>query len=218
MKKTLVLTVDSQQPDLDKIKIAAELIRKGGLVAFPTETVYGLGANALNAKAVLSLFEAKNRPLDNPPIVHVCDSQDVHRLAEKVTDEAERLMEVFWPGPLTLILRRSKIVPDVTVAGLDTIAVRMPRHNVALALIRESGCPISAPSANLAGKPSPTSAKHVLDDLDGRIDAVLDAGPTHIGVESTVLDLTVEPPQVLRPGGTPYEALLNAVGRVELPM
>lgn len=216
MKKTLVLTVDSQQPDLDKIKIAAELIRKGGLVAFPTETVYGLGANALNAKAVLSLFEAKNRPLDNPPIVHVCDSRDVRRLAEEVTDEAERLMEVFWPGPLTLVLRRSKIVPDVTVAGLDTIAVRMPRHNVALALIRESGCPISAPSANLAGKPSPTSAKHVLDDLDGRIDAVLDAGPTHIGVESTVLDLTVDPPQVLRPGGTPYEALLNAVGRVEL--
>jgi L-threonylcarbamoyladenylate synthase len=216
MKKTLVFTVDSQQPDLEKIKIAAKFIRKGGLVAFPTETVYGLGADALNAKAVLSLFEAKSRPLDNPPIVHVCKFEDVNTLAEKVSEEAKRLMKTFWPGPLTLILKRSHAVPDVTVAGLDTIAVRMPRHNVALALIRESGCPISAPSANLAGKPSPTSARHVLDDLDGRIDAILDAGPTHIGVESTVLDLTVDPPQVLRPGGTPYEDLLNAVRRVEL--
>jgi L-threonylcarbamoyladenylate synthase len=146
----------------------------------------------------------------------VCKIEDVNTLAEKVSGEAKRLMKTFWPGPLTLILKRSNTVPDVTVAGLDTIAIRMPRHNVALALIRESGCPISAPSANLAGKPSPTSARHVLDDLGGRIDAILDAGPTHIGVESTVLDLTVDPPQVLRPGGTPYEDLLNAVRRVEL--
>jgi len=216
MKKTLVLTVDSQQPEREKISIAAEFIKKGGLVAFPTETVYGLGANALNPKAVLALFTAKSRPLDNPPIVHVCDLNDVYMLAEEVPDKAEELMKAFWPGPLTLILKHSKVVPNLTVAGLDTIAIRMPRHNVALALIRESGCPISAPSANLAGKPSATSAKHVLDDLDGRIDAVLDSGPTHIGVESTVLDLEVDPPQVLRPGGTPYEALLNALGKVEL--
>jgi len=214
--KTIVLKVDSQRPEKGKIRVATDFIRKGGLVAFPTETVYGLGADALNAEAVLRLFEAKKRPLDNPPIVHVCDVKDVYRLAEDVSPEAERLMKKFWPGPLTLIFRRSKLVPDATVAGLDTIAVRMPRHSVALALIRESGCPISAPSANLAGKPSPTSARHVLDDLDGRIDAVLDAGPTVIGVESTVLDLTVDPPQVLRPGGTPFEILKKVLSSVEL--
>jgi L-threonylcarbamoyladenylate synthase len=216
MKKTLLLEVDSQEPDPEKIRIAADFIKKGGLVAFPTETVYGLGADALNAEAVLALFEAKKRPLDNPPIVHVCAVKDVSRLARTIPRKAEGLMKQFWPGPLTLIFIRSRIVPDVTVAGLDTIAVRMPRHRVALALIRESGCPIAAPSANLAGKPSPTSARHVLDDLDGRIDVVLDAGSTSVGVESTVLDLTVDPPQVLRPGGTPFEILVKALGRVEL--
>jgi len=215
-KKTIVLKVDSQNPDRKKIRIAADFIKKGGLVAFPTETVYGLGANALNPKAVLALFEAKRRPLDNPPIVHVGNIKDVHRLAKKVPPKAERLIEAFWPGPLTLIFKRSEIVPDVTVAGLDTIAIRMPKHNVALALLKESSCAIAAPSANLAGKPSPTTARHVLDDLDGRIDAVLDAGPTRIGVESTVLDLTIDPPQILRPGGTPYEDLKKILGRVRL--
>lgn len=216
MKKTLVLAVDAQNPEMDKIRKAADFIKRGGLVAFPTETVYGLGADALNATAIRSLFEAKRRPLDNPPIVHVCDAKDVYRLAKTVPAKAELLMRQFWPGPLTLIFEHSSIVPSVTVAGLDTIAVRMPRHDVALALIKESGCPIAAPSANLAGKPSPTLARHVLEDLDGLIDAVLDAGPTHIGVESTVLDLTVDPPQVLRPGGTPFEALLKLLKRVEL--
>jgi len=216
MKKTLVLAVDAQNPEMDKIRKAADFIKRGGLVAFPTETVYGLGADALNATAIRSLFEAKRRPLDNPPIVHVCDAKDVYRLAKTVPAKAELLMRRFWPGPLTLIFEHSSIVPSVTVAGLDTIAVRMPRHDVALALIKESGCPIAAPSANLAGKPSPTLARHVLEDLDGLIDAVLDAGPTHIGVESTVLDLTVDPPQVLRPGGTPFEALLKSLERVEL--
>ncbi len=216
MKKTLLLKVDSQEPDIEKICIAANFIKKGGLVAFPTETVYGLGADALNPKAVLSLFKAKKRPLDNPPIVHVGNAKDIQRLVKNVPPKAERLMKKFWPGPLTLIFKRSIIVPDVTVAGLDTIAIRMPKHNVALALIRKSGCPIAAPSANLAGKPSPTSAKHVLDDLNGRIDAVLDAGPTCIGVESTVLDLTVDPPQILRPGGTSYEVLKEVLGKVEL--
>lgn len=214
--KTLVLKVDPQNPQMKKIHKAADFIRKGGLVAFPTETVYGLGADALNSKAVLKIFSAKKRPLDNPPIVHVCDVKSVHRLVEETPPVAEKLMREFWPGPLTLIFKRSSIVPEVTVAGLDTIAIRMPKHDVALALIRESGRPISAPSANLAGKPSPTSAKHVLDDLDGRIDAVLDAGPTEIGVESTVLDLTVAPPQVLRPGGTSYEVLKKALSNVEL--
>ncbi len=210
------MKVDSQTPDPKKVRVAADLIKKGGLVAFPTETVYGLGADALNPRAVMSLFEAKQRPLDNPPIIHVGNARDVSKLVKEVSDTAERLMETFWPGPLTLIFHRSEVVPSVTVAGLDTVAIRMPKHNVALALIKESGCPIAAPSANLAGRPSPTSAEHVMADLDGRIDAVLDAGPTNIGVESTVLDLTVDPPQVLRPGGTPYEALQEALGRVEL--
>ena len=214
--KTLVLKVDPRRPDKKKINIAANLIRKGGIVAFPTETVYGLGADALNAKAVAAVFKAKKRPFDNPPIVHVSDLKDVYRLATDVPPRARRLMMEFWPGPLTLIFRHSKIVPDVTVAGLDTIAIRMPKHNVALALIKESGCPISAPSANLSGKPSPTTVEHVLEDLDGRIDAILDAGPTSIGVESTVLDLTVDPPQVLRPGGTPFEALKATIEKVEL--
>ena len=216
MKKTLVLKVDSQRPELDKIRLAASLIRRGGLVAFPTETVYGLGADAFNQKAVLRLFRAKKRPLDNPPIVHVAESKSVYQLAKEIPPSAQRLMEQFWPGPLTLILKRSDLVPDVTVAGLDTIAVRMPRHEVALALIRESGCPVAAPSANLAGKPSPTSAEHVLADLDGRIDTVLDSGPTVVGVESTVLDMTVGPPEVLRPGGTSYELLKSFLGNVKL--
>jgi L-threonylcarbamoyladenylate synthase len=216
MKRTIVLQINPQKPDTEKIRIAADIIKKGGLVAFPTETVYGLGADALNPKAVFALFTAKKRPLDNPPIVHVSNTDDVCKLAKTVPSAAKKLMKRFWPGPLTLIFPRSEIVPSVTVAGLDTIAVRMPKHNVALALIRESRCPIAAPSANLAGKPSPTSAKHVLEDLNGRIDAILDAGSTSIGVESTVVDLTVDPPQVLRPGGTSFEVLKKTVGRLEL--
>ncbi len=211
-----MLKVDPRRLEAEKIRVAAEFIKKGRLVAFPTETVYGLGADALNAKAVLALFKVKKRPLDNPPIVHVGDAKDVFRLVKEIPPKAEMLMNTFWPGPLTLIFRRSTIVPDIAVAGLDTIAVRMPKHDVALSLIRESGCPISAPSANLAGRPSPTTAGHVLTDLDGKIDAVLDAGPTVIGVESTVLDLTANPPQVLRPGGTPYEVLRKFLGDVEL--
>jgi L-threonylcarbamoyladenylate synthase len=216
MKQTLVLKVNPQKPSIKKVHVAANIIKKGGLVAFPTETVYGLGADALNSKAVLALFEAKKRPLDNPPIVHVENTSDVHALAEQVPPKAEKLMKKFWPGPLTLVFKRSEKVPDVTVAGLETIAIRMPQHAVALALIKESRCPIAAPSANLAGKPSPTSAKHVFDDLNGRIDAILDGGPTRIGVESTVLDLSVNPPQILRPGGTSLEALRRVLGDVKL--
>jgi len=216
MKKTLMLKVNPRKPEIQKLQIAAEFIKKGGLVAFPTETVYGLGADALNPKAVLTLFEAKKRPLDNPPIVHLENARDVYRLAKTVPSKAEGLMEKFWPGPLTLVLERSEIVPDVTVAGLDTVAVRMPKHNVALELIKQSGCPIAAPSANLAGKPSPTTAQHVFDDLNGRIDAILDGGPTRIGVESTVLDLSVKPPQILRPGGISFEALKEFLGDVRL--
>lgn len=216
MKQTVMLKVDSQKPDIKQVQVAAKILREGGLVAFPTETVYGLGADALNSKAVLTMFKAKKRPLDNPPIVHVENINDVYKLAEQVPPKADRLMKEFWPGPLTLVFKRSKVVPDVTVAGLDTVAVRMPNHPVALALIKESRCFIAAPSANLAGKPSPTSAEHVFADLNGRIDAILDGGPTRIGVESTVLDLSAEPVMVLRPGGTSLEALSRVLGDVKL--
>jgi L-threonylcarbamoyladenylate synthase len=185
-------------------------------VAFPTETVYGLGTDALNADAVLALFAAKNRPLDNPPIVHVAEVSQVYKLAETVSAKAELLMQQFWPGPLTLVMKRFPTVPNVTTAGLETVAIRMPRHKIALALIRESKTPIAAPSANLAGKPSPTLAAHVFGDLNGRKEVILDGGPTKIGVESTVLDVSVDPPMLLRPGGTPLEALKKAVGEVVL--
>jgi len=216
VKGTLLLKVDSKRPEIEKIRVAANVIRKGGIVAFPTETVYGLGADALNPEAVMKVFEAKRRPADNPVIVHVAKREDVYRLVINVPRAAERLMAQFWPGPLTLVLKRSKIVPDITVVGLDTIAIRMPSNKVALALIRESMTPIAAPSANLAGKPSPTTAKHVIDDLAGRIDVILDTGPTKIGVESTVIDMTASIPQILRPGGTPYEKLKSVLGEVKL--
>ncbi len=216
MTKTIILKVNPHKPEAAKVRVAAEFIKKGGLAAFPTETVYGLGADALNPTAVLALFKAKKRPLDNPPIVHVENVDDVYKLAKHVPPNAELLMKQFWPGPLTLVLERSDKVPDVTVAGLTTVAIRMPKNKVALALIRDSQCPIAAPSANLAGKPSPTTAQHVFDDLKGRIDAILDGGSTCIGVESTVLDLSANPPLVLRPGGTPFEALKKALGNVKL--
>ncbi len=179
------------------------MIRSGGLVAFPTETVYGLGANALDAGAVARIYEAKQRPLNDPLIVHIADSTDLATLIGPTAPGAliEKLTRAFWPGPLTLVLPRSSRVPSIVSAGLDTIAVRMPDHPVALALIRASGVPIAAPSANRFGHVSPTTAQHVLDDLDGRIDLVLDGGSTPIGVESTVLDLTTRPLRILRPGG-----------------
>lgn len=216
MKQTLLLKVDPQTPDPQTIQQAADILRRGGLVAFPTETVYGLGADALNGEAVLALFEAKQRPLDNPPIVHVADPSDVAPLVTEVSAKARMLMEKFWPGPLTLLFKHSKLVPKVSVAGLDTIAIRLPSHPVAQAVIRQSRCPIAAPSANLAGKPSPTTAAHVYEDLNGRIDAIIDGGATAIGVESTVVDLTSDPPMLLRPGGTPYEALKAVLGNLKL--
>jgi len=216
VKGTLWLKVKSKKPEINKIRIAAGVIKNGGIVAFPTETVYGLGADALNPEAVMKVFEAKNRPADDPLIVHIAKKEDMHRLARSVPKTAEKLMVQFWPGPLTLVLKRSQLVPDITVAGLDTVAIRMPSNEVALALIRRSNTPISAPSANLFGKPSPTTAGHVINDLAGRIDVILDAGPTKIGIESTVIDMTTPIPQILRPGGTPYEKLKSVLGKVEL--
>lgn len=214
--KTLLLKIDPQNPEPSVIQKTACILQEGGLVAFPTETVYGLGADALNGNAVLSLFEAKQRPLDNPPIVHIAEVKDVYPLVLEVTKKAELLMEKFWPGALTLVFKRSGKVPDVTAAGLDTIAVRMPRHPVALALIRATRRPIAAPSANLAGKPSPTTAQHVYDDLNGRINAILDGGSTNIGVESTVVDLSVDPPMLLRPGGVSFEVLKQVLPDIVL--
>jgi len=214
--KTILLKVEPENPDLTKIQVAAEIIRNGGLVAFPTETVYGLGADALNPEAVAALFEAKKRPLDNPPIIHVANVNEIDVLVEEVPQKARLLMETFWPGPLTLIFKRSTKVPSLTTAGLDTIAIRIPNHKVALALINQSQRPIAAPSANLAGKPSPTTAQHVCEDLGGRIDVIIDGGATKIGVESTVVDLSVDPPLLLRPGGTSFETLKRSLGSLEL--
>jgi len=208
--------VNREKPEKPKIKAAADVIRNGGLVAFPTETVYGLGADALNAEAVKRIYVAKKRPLDNPIIIHVATKQETLQLTENIPSKARKLMSVFWPGPLTLVLKASEKVPKAILGGLDTVAVRMPRHNVALALIRESRVPIAAPSANLSGRPSPTTAEHVKQDLDGRIEMILDGGPTNIGIESTVLDVTVDPPEILRPGGTSYEDLVKVISQVKI--
>ncbi len=202
-------------PD-ERLKVAARLIVEGKLVAFPTETVYGLGADALNERAVRRIFEAKGRPADNPLIIHIAESEWLFELAREVPEVALRLAERFWPGPLTLVLPKGEKVPSVTTGGLDTVAVRMPAHPIALELIRLSGRPIAAPSANISGKPSPTEADHVVDDFYGRIECIIDGGPTPIGVESTVLDLTGEVPVLLRPGGLPLEDIERVIGRVDV--
>lgn len=205
--KTRVLKIDSRQPDAAIIREAAAVVRAGGLVAFPTETVYGLGANALDANAISRIFSAKQRPAADPVIAHIVDRAQVDRLAINIPPSAYPLADTFWPGPLTLVLRRAPNVPANIAAGLDTIAVRMPAHPVARALIQAAGVPIAAPSANTFSRPSATAARHVLEDLDGHVDVVLDGGTTTIGLESTVLDLTGETPLILRPGGITLEAL-----------
>jgi L-threonylcarbamoyladenylate synthase len=204
---TLLLTVDPTTPDAATIARAARVIRAGSLVAFPTETVYGLGAHALNAEAVARIFHAKQRPSTDPLIVHVADLADLPPLVREIPPVVDELARRFWPGPLTLVLPRSARVPDLVTSGQPTVAVRVPSHPVAQALIRAAGVPIAAPSANRFSRPSPTTADHVLADLAGRVDVVLDGGAAAIGVESTILDLTSDPPAVLRPGGVPVEAL-----------
>ncbi|ACA60638.1 Sua5/YciO/YrdC/YwlC family protein [Candidatus Desulforudis audaxviator MP104C] len=212
--RTIHWRVDPDFPDRRTITAAAALIREGGLVAFPTETVYGLGANALDRQAVKRVFAVKGRPDDNPLIVHVGERAEISGLVRDLPPSAEKLIGLFWPGPLTLVLPRSDRVSPAVTAGLDKVAVRMPAHPVALALIREAGVPVAAPSANTSGRPSPTTAAHVLEDLDGRIEAVLDGGPVPVGVESTVLDLTVSPPVILRPGGVTGRQLAAVLGAV----
>ncbi len=211
---TLILKVDPSNPDKSAIKTAAQIIKSGGLVAFPTETVYGLGANALDGAAAKKIYEAKGRPSDNPMIVHIADIKALALIAAEAPPAARKLADVFWPGPLTLVLKKKKVVPKETTGGLDTVAVRMPDHPVALALIREAGVPIAAPSANLSGKPSPTKAAHVIEDFSGKIDCIIDGGSSRIGLESTVLDLTSEIPTILRPGFVTPEDIKDVLGSV----
>lgn len=197
------------------IRKAARLVRNGKLVAFPTETVYGLGADAFNASAVRKIFGAKGRPSDNPLIVHIADVKDLSRVARDIPEKVRELARTFWPGPLTLILHRNKSIPHAVTGGGDTVAVRIPDNRIARELIRESGTPVAAPSANRSTRPSSTSADHVLEDFSGKIPLVLDGGPTPVGVESTVLDLTSRVPSILRPGKIGREELECVVGRIK---
>lgn len=196
----------------ESIAEAGAIIRAGGLVGMPTETVYGLGADALNEQAVLSIFAAKNRPADNPLIVHVASLEEITPLVREIPDAAKQLMEAFWPGPMTLILPKADCIPTAVSAGLDTVGIRMPDSEAARALIREAGTPIAAPSANRSGKPSPTTAQHVLEDMDGRIPMILDGGACAVGVESSVIDVTGETPIILRPGGITPEMVESVLG------
>lgn len=217
--KTKVIPVDENNIDKEAvketIKEAGEIIKKGGLVAFPTETVYGLGGDALNEESSGKIYHAKGRPSDNPLIVHICRIEDLYPIVREVPETAKKLADAFWPGPLTMILHKSDRVPYATTGGLDTVAVRMPGHKTALAFIEAAGGYIAAPSANTSGKPSPTLAKYVAEDMDGRIEMILDGGEIGIGLESTIVDLTETPPVILRPGYITKEMLKEVLGEVE---
>lgn len=197
---TIIEKVDPRNIDADVMEQAGKLIAEGELVAFPTETVYGLGGDALDPDASRKIYAAKGRPSDNPLIVHIAEFDDMKRVAREVPEQAKKLADAFWPGPLTMIVWKSDAVPEATTGGMQTVAVRMPNHPVALELIRRSGCLIAAPSANTSGRPSPTEAQHVAEDLSGKIAMILDGGPVGIGIESTIIDLTEEKPMILRPG------------------
>ena len=205
--KTIIKKTSVDNIDMDTINQAGEIIRQGGLVAFPTETVYGLGADALNEEAAAKIYAAKGRPSDNPLIAHIADLEMLKPLVEEIPPVAEKLMDAFWPGPMTLIFNKSNLVPKGTTGGLDTVAVRYPNHPIAQALIKAAGVSIAAPSANLSGKPSPTLGEHVIDDMDGRIDG----GMVGMGLESTIIDVTVNPPMILRPGFITYEMVKEIV-------
>lgn len=212
--ETIIEKIDRQQMDEQILVRAGQILQTGGLVAFPTETVYGLGANALNEEAAKKTYAAKGRPSDNPLIVHIADVDALYGIVKNVSDKAKRIIEKLWPGPLTLIFEKDERVPAGTTGGLDTVAVRMPVDEIAQAVIRAGGGYISAPSANTSGRPSPTSAQHVEDDLAGKIEMILDGGSVDIGVESTILDMTVEPPMILRPGAITKEMLEEVIGEV----
>lgn len=196
----------------------AEILKSGGLAAIPTETVYGLAADALNGEAVAKIFAAKGRPMDNPLIVHVAEFEDIERFAlvREIPEAAKKLAKVFWPGPLTIIMKKGGVIPDEVSAGLDTVAIRLPSHPSARAIIKAADTPLAAPSANLSGSPSPTTAQHVMNDMDGKIDAVFDGGACGVGVESTVITLAEDTPRLLRPGKVTLEELREVLGEVEL--
>lgn len=215
--KTLVYYLDEKNPDDKVLEEAAALIRKGGTVIFPTETVYGLGSNALLKESVSRIFEAKGRPSDNPLIVHISNyDMLLYCIGESLSEKAQKLIAYFWPGPLTIIFKKSKYIPDEVTAGLDTVAIRMPENKVALGLIEKSGVPIAAPSANISGKPSPTAPEHVIKDMEGKVDMILLSSSTKVGVESTVIDVSGDVPVILRPGGLPREDLEKILGEVEI--
>ena len=216
MKETKVIKAEPSNLNENEIMPAAKIIASGGLCVFPTETVYGLGANALDAGAVSKIFEAKGRPQDNPLIVHIREYEQLFDLVTEVPQKAQVLAEHFWGGPLTMIFKRSESVPAVVSAGLDTVAVRLPSHPVANALIKLSGVPIAAPSANLSGKPSPTSFKHAAEDMTGRADAIIDGGNSFFGIESTVIDMTENVPTILRPGAITPADIKELIGEVYL--
>lgn len=212
--KTIIWEISQPVDNSLSLKEAADFLKQGEVVAFPTETVYGLGANAKSDDALQKIYKAKGRPSDNPLIIHVANKQQVEDLVAYIPPVANRLMEAFWPGPLTLVLPKKAGISDIATAGLETVAIRMPDHPVALALIEEANLPIAAPSANLSGKPSPTTAGHVAKDLTGRISGIVDGGETGVGVESTVVDCTETVPVILRPGGVTAEDLERVVGEV----
>ena len=214
--ETKIIKIDKNQINEEVIKEAGALLREGKLVAFPTETVYGLGADALQEEAAKRTYEAKGRPSDNPLIVHIADYDDLKKIAINIPPETDMLAAHFWPGPLTMIFQKSDIVPYGTTGGLDTVAVRMPVDPIAQALIREAGGFVSAPSANTSGRPSPTTAQHVEEDLNGKIDMILDGGTVDIGLESTILDMTVSPPMILRPGAITEEMFEKVIGPVNV--
>ncbi len=204
---------DKDHPEEEQLKKPAEILKSGGLVAFPTETVYGLGANALNEEAAKKIYAAKGRPSDNPLIAHIADFEDLPRLVSEIPEAGKKLMEAFWPGPLTLIFPKSQLVPYGTTGGLDTVAIRMPDDPVANALIRLAGVPIAAPSANTSGRPSPTTADHVWQDMNEKIEMIVDGGAVGIGVESTIIDVSGEEPMILRPGAITQEMASKVLGQ-----
>ncbi|MBE5919114.1 MAG: threonylcarbamoyl-AMP synthase [Pseudobutyrivibrio ruminis] len=213
---TRIMDVSTEPMNMDYIKEASEILRNGGLVAFPTETVYGLGGDATDKEASKKIYAAKGRPSDNPLIVHIAKFSQLEDISKDLPDNAKKLADAFWPGPLTMVVNKNEVIPYETTGGLDTVAVRMPNNPVALALIEESGCMIAAPSANTSGRPSPTKASHVYEDLSGKIEAILDGGSVDIGLESTIVDLTEDVVTILRPGYINMDMLREVVGEVRM--
>ena len=213
---TIIKKINELQLQPGELSGAAQILRDGGLVAFPTETVYGLGANALEASAAKKIYKAKGRPSDNPLIIHICRVEDVEILARDIPERAYQLAQVFWPGPLTIILKKKDVVPYGTTGGLDTVAISLPANQIARKLIEEAGVFVAAPSANISGKPSPTKAEHVIKDMEGKVDMIIDGGSATLGLESTIVDLSGDSPVILRPGCITKAMLENVIGKVEV--